>query len=306
MHTTAKSDMAQPRSVLIAAAHTPMMKDGGLNLKMVSKQVNLLHRSGTDGAVVCSPNGEGPLLSTKERMAVVEAWGEAKNGLKSLMVNVGHDCLPEARQLARHAADKGADAIVMHAPSFFKPHSIDALITCCAFVAEATPEIPFYYYHVPSITGVRLKTTSFLLRARDAIPNFRGLMYVDSSLADYEACLSLDSGCFDVYFGVGEMILGTLAFGGVQAVGSTYNFATQHYRRMMESFWSGDIKRARTLSSTISGLSQALDDVGDVAASKACMSFFGVDCGPVRPPLQNLTPADFRRLAERLTGLGFL
>ena len=306
MPMTTQSDIAQPQSVLIAAAHTPMKDDGRLNLRMVPKQAALLHSRGADGALVCGTIGEGPLLSTTERMTIVDAWVQVKEDLNFLMVNVGHNCLQEASLLARHAADSGVDAITMYPPSFFKPHNIDALITCCAAVAGSAPDIPFYYYHAPHITGVRLKMTSFLLRAADAIPNLRGLNFADSSLSDYEACVNLDNERFDVYFGIDEMILGTLAFGSVRAVGSTYNFAAQHYSRMMNAFWSGDVQHARALSSAISGLSQALEDVDDVAASKACMSFFGVDCGPVRPPLHDPTPADTQRLRKRLTELGFL
>lgn len=303
---TTPIDDAQVKSVLIAAAHTPMKEDGSLNLDVVPKQISLLRNRGVDGAIVCGTMGEGPLLSTAERMAIAEAWGQARKGLDFLMVNVGHNCLQEASLLARHAADSGADALAMYAPTYFKPHTVDALVTCCAVVAESAPNIPFYYYHAPHITGIRLKMTSFLLRAADVIPNLRGLKYSDSSLADYEACMSLDNGRFDIYFGVDEMVLGTLAFGSVKAIGCTYNFAAQHYRQMIDAFWTGDIQRARMLSSAISGLSQALEDVGDVAASKVCMSLFGVDCGPVRPPLQHPTPADTRRLTERLIELGFL
>ena len=45
---------------------------------------------------------------------------------------------------------------------------------------------------------------------------------------------------------------------------------------------------------------KVLASFGFMAASKAVMSLIGVDCGPVRPPIRNLTPAQLDSLAGKL------
>jgi hypothetical protein len=44
---------------------------------------------------------------------------------------------------------------------------------------------------------------------------------------------------------------------------------------------------------------------GGLPAGKAMMSLVGIDCGPVRPPLQNLTRSQFEVLRQELEQVGF-
>ena len=46
---------------------------------------------------------------------------------------------------------------------------------------------------------------------------------------------------------------------------------------------------------------KVLYEPGFMAAAKAVMGLIGVDCGPVRPPLRNLTPTQLNALAGKLT-----
>ena len=283
-----------------------MRADGSLNLRAIAQQAALLRAQGVTGAFVCGTTGEGPSLSSQERMAVAEAWAHARSEDQALIVNVGHNSLVEAKALAAHAAQLPLDGIAFHPPNYFKPASVDLLIGCCALAAAAAPSTPFYYYHIPSLTGVRLPMPEFLRRGRERIPTLQGLKFSDPNLAEFEACLRLDGGGFDVLFGVDEMLLGALAMGGARAVGSTYNYAAKHYYQMMEAFDNGDLPLARSLAARAVSLCEALSAAGVVASGKACMALFGVDCGGVRPPLRTLTAAQVTILEERLRALSLL
>ena len=73
-----------------------------------------------------------------------------------MVVHVGSNCLADARELAVQAQSFGAAAIAALAPSDFKPGSVDVLIACSTEIAGAAPDLPFYFYDIPSMTGVRL------------------------------------------------------------------------------------------------------------------------------------------------------
>jgi len=301
-------DMAErnSRMTFIAAVHTPMMRDGSLNLDVVGDQARHLETQDISGIFVGGATGEAPSLTTKERMALAERWAAEDAFRGRIMVHIGHNCLREAGNMAEHAASLGAAGIAMYAPSFFKPPSTESLITCCAEVAKRAPEVPFYYYHLPRLTSVRFNPSSFLLRGTDSIPNLRGIKYAASRMFGLEQCVKLNEGQFEVYFGVDELLLGAMATGCRLAIGSTYNFAASRYRKMELAYRAGRLARASEHSTAIAGLGRALAEAGDIASTKACMSFFGVDLGPVRAPLSNLTKSDLRRLEQRLLALEFL
>jgi N-acetylneuraminate lyase len=296
---------------LVAAPHTPMNKDGSLNPSVISAQAQLLHETGVRGAFICGTTGESVSLTVSERVAVTEAWCDALDGSPSpsgrgdrgegfpIVVHVGSNSLLEARVLASHAAQCGASAIAVMAPSFFKS-SLDELIAYCAAIGDAAPELPLYYYDIPTMTGVPIPTARFLEQGAKTIPSLHGVKFTNNDLMTLQECLALES--FDIVFGYDELLLAGLALGVQGAVGSTYNFAAPIYRRLIDAFSRGDLPSARSAQRQSVRLIRILQEFGFSRASKAMMRLIGIDCGPVRLPLKPMTDAEIAELARRLDG----
>ncbi|HDP34410.1 MAG TPA: hypothetical protein ENN29_04805 [Candidatus Hydrogenedentes bacterium] len=159
---------------LIAAAFTPMNGNGGINLKLIPDIVAFLLKQNIRGLYVCGSTGEGPSLATREREQVAAAYVEAAAGRIPVIVQVGHNSVEEARRLAGHAASIGADAVSAVSPSYFLPENIAALVETFARIADAAPATPFYYYHIPRLSGLSLSPLSFLEKAQDRIPTLAG------------------------------------------------------------------------------------------------------------------------------------
>ena len=102
-------------------------------------------------------------------------------------------------------------------------------------VASAASKLPFYYYHIPTMTGVNVSMHDFLQVAPERIDNLRGIKFTHGDLMDYQRCKKFADGQYDVAWGVDEMLLGALAIGAAAAVGSTYNYAAPLYHRMISS-----------------------------------------------------------------------
>ncbi len=285
-------------SGLIAAPHTPMHPDGSLNLSMVKAQAALLKKEGVKGAFICGTTGEGASLTIEERKAATEAWAQERDENFSLIVHVGHNAVAEAVALARHAQDVGADATAALAPAYFKPATIDALVQLCATIAGTTPKLPFYYYHIPSMTGVNLSMPALLRAAGPIIPNLAGIKFSTSDLMQFRRCLSMENNRYGMFFGSDEMLLGALAMGATGAVGSTYNYAAPNYVRMIKAFEKGDFITARACADRAIALVELLLQFGVMQGGKALMEMRGIPCGPVRSPLQPLTIAQKTQLFE--------
>ena len=290
---------------LVAATYTPFASDGSLDLAAVPPLVERLLADGVAGLYVCGSTGEGVSLSTPERKQVTEAFIAAAANRVPVVVQVGHNSLAEARDLAAHAEAAGADATSAMPPSYFKPGSVKMLVECAAEIAAAAPRLPFYYYHIPVMTGVAVPMTTFLTAAARRIPNLAGLKYTANTLHEYQECVALEGGRFDVLFGFDELLLPALSVGAAGAVGSTFNIAAPLYRRVIDAFAKGDIEAARAAQL------RAVQMIATIArhpfhpAMKVVLGWLGTPCGRCRPPLPDVSPGDQATLRAALEAIGF-
>lgn len=292
---------------LIAAPFTAMHADGSINLAAIDQQAARLAADGVAGAFICGSTGEGLSLTTPERQQVAQRWRDVlKNTSLQLVVHVGHNSLDEARQLAAQARQIQADAVALVAPSYYKPATIEDLLSFCVPVARECAPLPFYFYHIPPLTGVNLSMFEFLRQAESQIPNLAGIKFSSMDLVVLQECLNFADGRFNILFGCDEMLLGALALGVTGAVGSTYNYCAPLYHEIINAFRAGQLDKARTLQLKSVKLVEALGTFGGLASGKAVMSLTGVDCGPVRSPLRNLTAEQRSRLLHQVKSLDII
>jgi len=287
---------------LVAAPFTPFNPDLSVNFAAIPAYANLLRDNGVSAAFVCGTTGEGLSLTTEERQRVAECWMKCADERLRVIVHVGHNCLADARQLTAHASKIGAAAVGAFAPGFFKPRDHDELVDWCAAVAWAAPKLPFYYYHIPSMTGVSLPVAPFLAKAGHRIPSLTGIKFTYEDLDDYETCVGFENGRYDILFGRDELLLEGWSRRALGAVGSTYNYAAPLYLKLLAKLQAGDRAGARALQDKAIRMIAICNGIGvtHLAASKAVMGMLGVDCGPVRPPLRQPGAEQLALLRQRL------
>jgi N-acetylneuraminate lyase len=290
---------------LVAAMFAPFKEDGSLNLSLVPGLVDKLIEDGLTGVFVCGTNGEGPNLTMEERMAVAEAFVKAANKRILVIVHVGHSSITESRKLAAHAAQIGADAISAVAAFYFKPSSVKNLVNCMAEIASAAPNVPFYYYHIPVLTGVGMDMEEFLRLSDTAIPNLAGIKYTAPTLHEYQTCLNFEGGRYDILYGTDEMLLSALAVGAKGAIGSTYSFAAPLYLKVVEMYRAGQMKEARQMQLALVEMIRCFLKYPPIPAQRAIMKMLGWDLGPCRLPLISLSMQDTAALQSSLEALGF-
>lgn len=295
----------KPVKGLFSAPFTPLYPDGSLNLKMIPSLVESLVDDGLRGAFVCGSNGEGPNLSIKERMAVAEAFVEAAQKRLQIWVHVGHSSIAEARILMQHAYEIGADAASAVAAFYFKPTTVENMVDCMAQIASAAPLLPFYYYHIPSLTGVGIDVLRFLELAASRIPNLQGIKYTASTIWEYQACIKYFGNRYNILYGFDEMLLPALAAGAQAAIGSTYNFAAPLYLKVIDDFEAGKVEEARQLMDQLIDMVRVILKYSPIPAQKAIMQMLGYAVGGCRLPLVSLTEAQYQALENELSIIGF-
>lgn len=291
---------------MIAASFTPMKDNGDLNPEEIGKYADLMATSGVTGVFVCGTTGESASLTTEERKQILLSWLEAARGRFKVIAHVGSNCQREAIELAAHASRSGASAIAAIAPSFFKPATVEDLIAFFAPIAAAASDLPFYYYNMPSMTGVDLSVVRFLKEGKKVIPNLAGTKFTHNNLMEMGACLALKGGEFEVLHGYDEILMCGLALGAEAGVGSTYNYIPSVYAGIFEAMAKNDLKTARALQQkSIQVVEVIIKYGGGVRGGKAIMNLIGVNCGSCRSPLSSFTEEEYGSLRKDLEKIGF-
>lgn len=285
---------------LIAAPFAPMDENGSVLLDRIPDYYDFLEKNGVVGAFINGSTGEGVSLSAKEKMAITEKWmvsARRKNTVKIINL-VGGTSYAECIDQARHSADQSVDAIAIIAPYYFKPASARQLTEFVAKVAEAVPEMPVYFYHIPVLTGCYIPMIEFLKEAAPVIPNLAGIKYTHEDFMDFLSCLRFMDGRYDMLWGRDENLLSALVLGAKGGVGSTYNYAAPLYYRLIDAFNRGDLPLARELQMTSINMITLLGRYGGIGAGKAYMRFLGFDCGKFRLPVKNMSNEDYQRFSD--------
>ncbi|KAB0390330.1 hypothetical protein E2I00_018418, partial [Balaenoptera physalus] len=308
------SSMASPKKKLqglVAATITPMTEHGEINFSVIGRYVDyLVEEQGVKNIFVNGTTGEGLSLSISERCRVAEEWvTEGRNKLDQIVIHVGALSLKESQELAQHAAKIGADGIAVIAPFFLKPWNKDVLINFLKEVAAAAPALPFYYYHIPALTGVKIRAEELLDGIQDKIPTFQGLKFSDTDLLDFGQCVDQNrQQQFAFLFGVDEQLLSALVMGATGAVGSTYNYLGKKTNQMLEAFERKDFSSALNHQFCIQRFINFVVKLGfGVSQTKAIMTLVsGIPMGPPRLPLQKASREFTDNAEAKLKSLDFL
>jgi N-acetylneuraminate lyase len=231
---------------------------------------------------------------------------QSSAGRLKVIVHTGGTNIEDQKAIAAHAQQIGAFAISAMAPMFLGPKRIEELGTFCMAVSDAAPDLPFYYYHIPALNGINLPVMDLLRYADHQIPNFAGVKYTHDNMYEFDQCLRYGNYKFDMLHGLDETFLTGLAYGCPSGIGGTYNHCFSIYRDMKKAFEAGDLFKARALQhESHRFINVLLKYRGNIVGGKRMMKFLGIDCGPNRIPLQNISDYEEKAMKEDLTSIGF-
>ncbi len=292
---------------LIAAPFTPMNQDGSLNLSIIPKYYELLKANRVSGAFICGSTGEGVSLTKEEKMLVAEAWAlcSREDADFKVITLLGGTCIADCISLAKHAEQIGLYGVAFTAPFYFKPSSASVLAACCKQIADEIPSMPFYYYHIPVLTGGNYRMIDLLQQVDGLIPNFAGIKYTHEDFMDFLSCMNYADGKYDMLWGRDENMLPALSIGARGAVGSTFNYAAPLYHDLISAFEERKLELASRLQQQSIDMITLLGKYGGIATGKAYMKLVGIDCGEFRLPVSNMSASSFSQFKEEVEGQGF-
>lgn len=140
---------------VICATLTPFASEhGGVDEGWIANHLRFLEQHGVSGVLALGTTGEGPSMSLEERKRVLDVVLEQRGEL-AVIAGTGCAALPETIALSRYALERGADAVLVVPPFYFKDVPEAGLLTYYRAVCDALPgDARLLLYHIPQVTGV--------------------------------------------------------------------------------------------------------------------------------------------------------
>ncbi len=292
---------------LINAPFTPFYENGEVNYEPIEAYAKLLVNNGLKGVFINGSSGEGYMLTEDERIKLAERWMEVSPKDFKVIVHVGSTCVKMSNKLAAHAQEIEAWGIGAMASPFPKAGRVEELVKYCEEIACGAPNLPFYFYHIPALSGVFLPMLPFLKAVEGRIPNFAGIKYTFESIYEYNQCRLYKDGKFDMLHGQDETILPALAMGGAQGgIGGTTNYNGRALVEIIDAWEKGDLERARECQNFSQDVINVICNYrGNIVGGKRIMKLIGLDLGKNRTPFQNMTDAEEASMKAELESINF-
>ena len=265
-----------------AASVTPLRDVGAaLDEEAFGPLVDFFVAAGLDGILALGTAGEGILLGEDERRLAADCFLQAADNRLQVAVQCGAQTTAQTVTLAVHAADVGADAVVVIGPPYFR---LDERAQHAHFLAAALAcaPLPFYVYEFESTSGYAV-APAVLERLRDDAPNLAGLKVSDTPFERFARYLLPG---LDIFVGPEALIHEGMGAGTVGAVSALASAFPREVAQVVRNPTAEGAARLAELRAFVERFPRQ-------AALKRLLGRQGIPVREdVRPPLRGLTPEE--------------
>ena len=282
---------------------TPMKANGEVNYEKLGEFIDYQIETSTDAIVICGTTGEASTFTHEEHIETIRFAADHVKKRVPVIAGTGSNCTETAVYLSQEAQKAGVDACLVVTP-YYNKATQKGLIKHYTTVAKSV-DLPIIMYNVPGRTGCNLlpETVAELVRTKS---NLVGLKEATGNLAQASKTMALTDGKLDLYSGEDGLVVPLMSIGAVGVISVWSNVAPGKVHAMCESFFKGDIKTARKLQLEALPLVDALfSEVNPIPVKKA-LNLMGMEVGPLRSPLCEMSEANAKKLAEVMKNYGIL
>jgi 4-hydroxy-tetrahydrodipicolinate synthase len=270
----------------IPALVTPM-QNGSVDEAAFSAFVDWQIREGSSALVPVGTTGESPTLSHAEHRRVVELCIEVADGRVPVIAGAGSNSTLEAIDLARHAENAGANAVLVVTPYYNKPGQ-RGLYAHFRAVAEAI-RIPLIIYNIPPRSVIDMSVETMAELFRDC-GNIIGVKDATANLARASLQRHAMGPDFLQLSGEDATALGFMAHGGHGCISVTANVAPKLCSEFQDACMAGDYRTALRYQDRLMPLHRALFLEPSPAPTKYALSLLGRMREDVRLPIVPVGP----------------
>jgi 4-hydroxy-tetrahydrodipicolinate synthase len=284
---------------LLTAMVTPFAGDGSVSHDAARRMARHLIDSGSDGVVVCGTTGEGPTVSDREKLDLLEVITAEVGSAATVIANTGTYDTHHSVALTRAALESGVDGFLAVTPYYNKPPRA-GIVAHFAAIAEAADGRPVIIYNIPQRVVVNLEPD--LLAELDKIPNVVAVKQATPDL-DQARRIMLETN-LALYAGNDDLVYPFLQLGAIGGVCVASHVAGPQLRRMIDLAHSGDMVAAGAENEALHDLFEALTMTTNPIPIKAALNLLGHDVGGLRLPLVDADASQTATVAAALEAAG--
>ena len=280
----------------ITALITPF-RDGEVDFQALEQLVERQIEAGVDGLVPCGTTGESPTLLGEEHARVIECVIRVASKRVPVIAGTGSNSTAHAVELSRHAAEAGADGLLIVSPYYNKPTQA-GLYEHFSTVAKAV-KVPIVLYNIPGRTGVEIAipTIRLLYEEHD---NVVAVKHATGQVGDAAELLQVCE--IDVLSGDDPLTLPLMSIGAVGVISVLSNLAPRMVTRLTRAMLANDLEEARSAHRAMFPLAKALLSLEtNPIPIKTALAMKGLCAEEFRLPLCPLAPENRLKL-EALLG----
>ena len=267
---------------------TPMNADESVNIPELRSQVERQIAGGVHGIFPFGTNGEGYILSLREKEEILEAVADQVKG--RIPVYAGSGCIStqDTIYMSKRAEELGADVLSIITPSFAVA-SQKELYDHYVEVAKHV-NIPIVLYNIPPRTGNKLlpETVAKLAKDVDVIMGAKDSSGDRDNLKAYiDLTQELDKD-FSVLAGNDGNILFCLQNGGKGGIAGRANLWPKTVASIYNYFVAGDLDKAQEAQDAVAALQRVFKFGNANTIIKKAVNLLGYPVGDCRRPFNYL------------------
>src|ERR1700730_8552336 len=268
-------------------------KNGSLDEAAFRGLVGWQIAEGTHGLVPVGTTGESPTVNHDEHKRVVEWCIDEAGGRVPVIAGAGSNSTKEAIELAEHAEQAGASAVLVVTPYYNKPTQ-EGMYQHFKAINDAIG-IPIIIYNIPprSVIDMSVDTMARLFELK----NIAGVKDATASMMRVSQQRQEMGPGFNQLSGEDATALGFMAHGGHGCISVTANVAPRLCAEFQGACLKGDFAAALKLQDKLMPLHHALFIETNPAPAKYALSVLGKCAETVRLPMVPL--AEKTRIAVR-------
>ena len=275
---------------------TPFTADGKVNEKVLAEIIEYQISHSTDAIVICGTTGESETLDHNEHTQAIKVAVDVTAGRIPVIAGTGSNDTAYALKLSNDAEKLGVDGLLMVTP-YYNKTSQEGLIKHFNYVADRV-STPIILYNVPSRTGCEIKPETYAELAKHKM--IYAAKEATGNLSSIAKTISLVPEDFAIYSGNDDQITPIMSLGGKGVISVLSNILPQVAHDIAQTALDGDFKKSAELQLKYLELCNAMFmDVNPIPV-KAAMRLMGIDVGPLRLPLCDMTPANTEKLKSVL------
>ena len=255
------------------------------------------------GIVVGGSTGEAVLLDEDERVLLLEGARDLVPDDRLVIAGTGAESTRATIRRCEVSAGKGADAVLVQPPAFYRGAMMDAaLLEHYRAVAAASP-IPVIVYQVP-LRMSTLELSINLVAELAEIANVVGIKDSRGSLELVGELVDRTPDAFQVLVGSGAALYGGLELGAVGGILGVANLAPGPAAAIHTAQRAGDSAEAGRFQETVAPVHTEIVAALGVPGVKTGLDLLGLRGGDPRLPLRPLPDGKREDVASVLDRAG--